>query len=78
MKEMFIKPCPFCGHIPRFTIHDMGYGNGRGYPGNHQIEISCNRSDCCVKPRICFDDIYCETTEAIDYCLTMWNRRKGD
>lgn len=45
---MQIKTCPFCGEQPRFTVYDMGYGNGRGYPGKHRIEIKCPYSFCGV------------------------------
>ena len=53
-----IKTCPFCGGQPWLTIYDMGYGDGRGYPGKHKIEIRCAYSFCGVKPSVSVDDIY--------------------
>lgn len=72
---MQIKTCPFCGEQPRFTVYDMGYGNGCGYPGKHRIEIKCPYSFCGVRPIVCVDDIYIKTEEAITECVERWNMR---
>lgn len=72
---MQIKTCPFCGEQPRFTVYDMGYGNGHGYPGKHRIEIACPYSFCGVRPIVYVDDIYIKTEEAITECVERWNRR---
>lgn len=73
-----IKTCPFCGAQPRFTIYDMGYGNGCGYPGKHKIEIRCSYSFCGVRPSLSVDDVYIKTEEAIEECVAIWNRRANE
>jgi len=73
---MDLKPCPFCGVIPRFEIRSMGYGAGHGYPGCNEYIIYCNNKKCFVHPRVVTDDIYNESTVAQKAVVKRWNHRK--
>ena len=78
INRMQIKPCPFCGQIPRFSQHDMGYGNGRGYPGRTQFTIRCDNINCYVRPQVQTDDIYHDTIEMEKLCIKRWNIRSNN
>ena len=60
--------CPICGSIPLLEAHDMGYGNGHGYPGCTAYTLKC---PYCGKIEVGVNDIYNKAPQKL--LVEKWN-----
>jgi len=70
MKTPDLKPCPFCGQIPKLQS-DTRYPKPKREP-KRAYEVVCQNTDCIIG---FVDDHYRLTERKI---VELWNRRAND
>ena len=66
-----LKKCPWCGWPGALDISKLD-----GYQGNFTVCVKCTNPNCeATRPNSKFNDLYCETQEAVDRAVKMWNVR---
>jgi hypothetical protein len=61
-----LKPCPFCGHAPTWSLAKKQYCQMHGEAYQNPI-LGCRSSKCDVKPFIL------QTSK--HWCIKIWNKR---